>query len=338
MNEINFANPEEYLYPEYLYLLLLLIPVIAWYILRLHSASASMKVSTQLPFANAPKTFIYYFRHALFVLRVMALSLLIVILARPQSTDSWKKVTTEGIDIIIALDISSSMLSKDFEPNRLEASKAVATEFISGRPYDRIGLVVFSGESFTQCPLTTDHAVLINLFKDIRSGMIEDGTAIGMGLATAVNRLKESKSKSKIVILLTDGENNRGEIAPMTAAELAKTFGIRVYTIGVGTKGQALSPVGIYPNGAYAYDMVDVSIDEDLLTQIGAMNDGKYFRATNKDKLKSIYAEIDQLEKSKIDEQEFSRTQEEYLAFASLAGIILLLEILLKNTWLRSIP
>jgi Ca-activated chloride channel family protein len=247
-----------------------------------------------------------------------------------------QNVTTEGIDIVISLDISSSMLARDFSPNRLDAAKNVATEFISGREYDRIGLVVFSGESFTQCPLTTDHAVLLNLFRDIESGMIEDGTAIGLGLATAVSRLKESDAKSRVVILLTDGENNRGEIAPITAAEIAKTFGVRVYTIGVGTIGTAPYPVQT-PFGTQIRD-VEVKIDEETLQEIADLTDGKYFRATNNEKLVEIYEEIDKLERSKIDVKEFSRKSEEYHRYAFAALLLALVGMFLKVTVFRGIP
>jgi len=257
-------------------------------------------------------------------------------LARPQSSNSWQNVTTEGIDIVIALDISSSMLAMDFQPNRLEAAKDVATKFISGRPNDKIGLVVFSGESFTQCPLTTDHATVINLFRNIETGMIEDGTAIGNGLATAVSRLKESTAISRVVILLTDGDNNRGEIAPVTAAELAKTYGIRVYTVGVGTMGTAPYPVQT-PFGVQVRDM-EVKIDEPTLQKIASTTDGKYFRATDNNSLAEIYKEIDKLEKSKMEVHEFSKKEEQYLKFALAGALLLLLGLFLKTTIFRNIP
>jgi len=330
MNEITFANP------GFLYLLAILIPLIIWYLLKLRDSQATLQVSSIEGLRKAPRTWKHILKHGMFVLRVIAIALLIIVLARPQSTDRWQNVSTEGIDILIALDISSSMLARDFQPNRLEASKDVAIEFISGRPNDRIGLVIFSGESFTQCPLTTDHAVVINLFKDVRSGMIEDGTAIGMGLATSVNRMKDSNAKSKVIILLTDGVNNKGAIAPMTAAEIANTFGIRVYTIGVGSEGIAPYPVQT-PYGIQLQNM-EVQIDEEILKNIADMTKGKYFRATNNQKLIEIYQEIDQLEKTKIDVTEFSKKKEEYLSFLLLAGIFLLSELLLKNTVLRNIP
>lgn len=327
----------EFAYPAYFYLFLLLIPIIAWYIYKQKESQATLQISTLEPFKDSKKTYKNYFRHILFVLRVAVISLLIIILARPQSTNKWENVTTEGIDIVMALDISGSMLARDFKPDRLEAAKDVAIEFISGRPDDRIGLVIFSGESFTQCPLTTDHAMLINLFKDIKSGMIEDGTAIGVGLANAVNRIKDSDAISRVIILLTDGVNNRGSIDPLTAAELAKTFGIRVYTIGVGTMGTAPYPVQDQFGRTFYQDM-PVEIDEATLQEISDMTDGKYFRAINNEKLREIYTEIDKLEKSKIDVKEFSKKQEEYYGFGILAILFLLSEIFLRNTILRNLP
>ncbi|MFC2129056.1 VWA domain-containing protein, partial [Bacteroidota bacterium] len=290
---MTFANPE-------FFFLLVLIPVmIVWYILKQKNATASIRFSATIGFESAPKTIKYYLRHIPFILRSLAIIFIIIVIARPQSTNRWENVDTEGIDIILALDISGSMLAEDFKPNRLEASKEVAIQFISGRPDDKIGLVVFSGESFTQSPLTTDHAVLINLFKDIKSGMIEDGTAIGLGLANSVSRLKDSKAISKVVILLTDGVNNQGEIAPLTAAELAQTFGIRVYTVGVGTIGTA--PYPYQTAFGTQYQNMEVKIDEDVLKEIALLTDGKYFRATDNQKLVEIYNEIDKLEKTKIE-------------------------------------
>ena len=304
MNSITFARP------EYFYLLLLLLPLAGWYVWKQQKSSASLRISTITPFLQAPKTWKHYLRHLIFVLQLAVLSLLIAAMAKPQSSSSWRNQTIEGIDIVIALDISGSMLARDFQPNRLEAAKNVASEFIAGREFDRMGLVIFSAESFTQCPLTTDRAVLLNLFHNIESGMIEDGTAIGLGLANAVSRLKDSEAKSKVIILLTDGENNRGEIAPITAAEIAKTFGIRVYTIGIGTIGTAPFPVQT-PFGVQMRD-IEVKIDEKTLETIATLTDGKYFRATNNLKLAEIYKEIDRLEKSKIDSKELSSKTEEY--------------------------
>lgn len=330
MNGIIFKNP------EFFYLFLLFVPLIAWYIWRHKKAGASIQFSSDMGFARIPKSWKYYFRHSVFVLQIASISALIVAMARPQSSNSWSNVTTEGIDIVIALDISTSMLAMDFQPNRLEAAKDVAIQFVSGRPNDKIGLVVFAGESFTQCPLTTDHATVVNLFKNVESGMLEDGTAIGNGLATAVSRLKESSAISKVIILLTDGENNRGEIAPVTAAELAKTFGIRVYTVGVGTIGTAPYPLQT-PFGVQVRD-VEVKIDEATLQKIAAATDGKYFRATNNNKLAEIYQEIDKLEKSKIDVKEFSKREEEFMKYALFGALLLILALFLKITVFRNIP
>ena len=330
MSEITYAHP------AFFYLFLVFIPMIVWYVWQQKKSRASIQISTLKGFEAAPRTWKHYLRHLLFVLQLGVLSLLIMALARPQSSSSWENATTEGIDIVIALDISSSMLARDFQPDRLDAAKNIAIQFISGRPYDRIGLVVFAGESFTQCPLTTDHAVLINLFKDIHTGMIEDGTAIGEGLATAVARLKDSKAKSKVVILLTDGENNMGEIAPITAAEIAKTFGVRVYTIGIGTIGTAPYPVQT-PFGTQMRNM-EVKIDEPMLKQIAQITGGEYFRATDNATLKSIYKKIDQLEKSKIEVKQFSRKTEEFERFAIPAMLLALVLVFLKNTIFRNIP
>jgi Ca-activated chloride channel family protein len=266
---------------------------------------------------------------------MIAIAVLIIVLARPQSTESFQDISTEGIDIVLTLDISGSMLARDFKPDRLEASKNVAVEFISGRPYDRMALIVFSGESFTQCPLTTDHAVLVNLLREVQSGIIEDGTAIGMGLATAVNRIKDSEAKSKVIILLTDGVNNRGEIAPSTAADIARTFGIRVYTIGVGSQGVAPYPVQT-PYGIQYRDM-PVEIDEEILREIAQKTGGRYFRATDNQKLIQVYQEIDKLEKSKIDVRQFSTKEEKYLIPALIAFLILALELLTRITLFRNL-
>ncbi|MFW5699325.1 MAG: vWA domain-containing protein [Bacteroidota bacterium] len=324
-------------HPEFFLLFLLLIPVVAWYIIKQKKRYAGISISTTLPFKSKRNTFRNVLKHVLFAFRMIALSLLITALARPQSTDRWQEVSTEGIDIMIAMDISTSMLAMDFKPNRLEASKDVAIEFIAGREDDRIGLVVFAGESFNQCPLTPDHAVLINLFKDVKTGLIEDGTAIGMGLATAVNRLKDSKTKSKIIILLTDGENNRGEIDPSTAADLANTFGIKVYTIGMGSDGQVPVPGrGFFGNEVVLYQ--EMPLDEEILKEIAGKTGGKYYHANKTDKLIEIYNEINQLEKSKIDVKHHKRINEEYFLFVLLAGIIFGLEIILRYTILKTIP
>jgi Ca-activated chloride channel family protein len=325
----------EFASPAFLWLLLIIPSMIAFYLLKQHKASASVRMPGLEPFGNAGTTFRHWLRHLLFAFRTAAIFILIIVLARPQSSNNFQDVSTEGIDIVLALDISGSMLARDFRPDRLEASKNVATEFISGRPYDRIGLVVFSGESFTQCPITTDHAVLVNLLREIKSGMIEDGTAIGEGLATAVNRLKSSEAKSRVIILLTDGVNNRGLVAPVTAAEIAKTYGVRVYTIGVGTMGVAPYPVQT-PYGVQYQDM-KVEIDEDILKQISRMTDGKYFRATDNEKLQEVYSEIDKLEKSRIDVRQFKIRDEKYLIPGVIAFILLILEIVLRNSLFKNL-
>lgn len=330
MFNITFAHP------VFLYALVLVIPLIVWYVLRNNSIKPSLRVSETFRIRKYTSGWRVGARHSVFVFRMLALTLIIVILARPQSTDTKKNVDTEGIDIIIALDISSSMLAQDLHPDRLEAAKNVAIEFISGRPNDRIGLVVYSAESFTQCPLTTDHVVLINFFKDLKSGMLEDGTAIGSGLANAVNRLKDSDAKSKVVILLTDGVNNTGQVPPLTAAEIAKTFGVRVYTVGIGTKGKAPYPL-MTPFGVQI-QMVDVEIDENMLSKIASETNGRYFRATNNQKLREIYMEIDRLEKTKFQVTEFSRREEKYFLIAMVAGFFLLVEFLLRFIIFRTIP
>lgn len=326
-NDISFQNP------EYFWLLLALPVMLAYYILRNRKLQGTFKISSISSFG---KTKFPYFRHTIIFLRMLGLAALVFAIARPQTSSSWQDVTTEGIDIVIAMDISGSMLAEDFKPNRLEASKDVAMKFISERPYDRIGLVIYAGESFTQCPLTTDHDVLLNLFKDVKNGMIEDGTAVGMGLATAVNRLKDSEAKSKVVILLTDGVNNAGSIPPVTAAEIAREFGIRVYTIGVGTNGTAPTP---YQDqfGRTVYQDVPVRIDEKTLSEISKMADGQYFRALNKNKLEDIYQEIDKLEKSKINVTDYRKKSEHFWPFALLAAVVLLLEFIIKNTVFKSV-
>lgn len=320
----------------YFSLLLFLIPYVIWYVMRYKKNDASLQMSDTSVYADTPKTYKNYLLHAPFVLRVIFFILMIFVLARPQSTNSWQHSEVEGIDIMMAIDISTSMLAEDLKPNRLEAAKQVASEFINGRPNDNIGITLFAGESFTQCPLTVDHAVLLNLIKDAKCGIIEDGTAVGMGIANAVTRLKDSKAKSKVIILLTDGTNNRGDISPLTAAEIAKSFGIRVYTIGVGTNGTAPYP---YPvGGTVQYVNLPVEIDEQTLTQIAGTTEANYFRATSNSKLKEVYEEIDKLEKTKLHVKEFSKKQEEYLPFALAAFLVLLLEIILRNVVLRRLP
>lgn len=327
MSNYTFANP------AYLYLLILIPLMLLFYALKQHKATASIRLSS-LKFLEGVKPGLrYYLHHLLFIMRIIAIAMLIVVLARPQSVDRWNDSSTQGIDIMMAMDISGSMLARDFKPDRLEAAKNVATEFISGRPSDRIGLVIFSGESFTQCPLTTDHAVLINLMREMQSGMIEDGTAIGLGLATAVNRIKDSEAISRVIILLTDGVNNRGSIAPLTAAEIAQTMGVRVYTVGVGSKGMA--PYPIQTAAGTKYQNMPVEIDEETLREIAGMTGGEYFRATDNESLENIYFEIDKLEKSKIDVQEYSLKNEEFLPWAIIAVSLILIELFIKRTVLR---
>lgn len=333
----NFFNDITFAHLELRWLFLIIPLAVAWYIWKNKKQNASLNVSTLNYFKNVRVSFKQYFRHVLFAIRLIVLALLIIVLMRPQSRSSFKDVKTEGIDIVLALDISGSMLAKDFKPDRLEAAKEVAQDFIDDRPNDRIGLVIFSGESFTQCPLTTDHAVIKNLFAGIKTGMVADGTAIGNGLATSVARVKDSKAKSKVVILLTDGVNNQGQVAPLTAAEIAQKFGVRVYTIGVGTMGKALSPIAMYPDGSYQYGYVDVNIDEKTLTNIAALTGGKYFRATDNDKLKDVYKEIDRLEKTIFEEKNYTNKAERFFPFALVASVLMLLEFIIKNTLLRSL-
>ena len=327
--------------PHLLWLLTLLLPAAGYYLYRLRKGGAALRISSVAGVLKAPRTVRYYLRHAPFVLRMAALATLVVALARPQSAEQNTRTNTDGIDIMLAVDVSTSMLAEDLKPNRLEAAKQVASEFINGRPNDNIGLTIFAGESFTQCPLTVDHGVLLNLFNGIKGdiaqrGLIEDGTAIGMGIANAVTRLKDSKAKSKVIILLTDGSNNRGDISPMTAAEIAKKFGIRVYTIGVGTNGTAPYPVQTYAGTQYINTPVE--IDEKTLTEIAGATNGNYFRATSNSKLKEVYQEIDKLEKTKLNVKEFSKREEEYQIFAWIAFFCILLEILLRNSVLKKIP
>lgn len=326
----------EFLHPKYLYLLFLLIPLIVWYIMRLSKTQATFKLASTRAFKGMKPGMRVYMRHLPFVLRLMSIALVIIVIARPQAIDSWEESETQGIDIAMALDVSGSMLSQDLQPNRLEAAKKVAAEFITDRQNDNIGLVIFAGESFTQCPLTTDHTVLLNLLNKIDFGLIEDGTAIGLGLANAVNRLKDSESDSRVVILLTDGTNNRGQIAPLTAADLARSYGIRVYTVGVGTKGMAPTPVQT-PFGIRMQNM-PVDIDEKTLTEIASMTGGKYFRAEDTEGLRKVYDEIDEMEKYLINVQNVTRRQELFHWFAFSALALVLIELLLRRTWLRSIP
>ena len=326
---MTFANP------EYLFLLLLLLPIVGWYIYELRKSDASVQVSDTRVLAAQPKSIRIWLLHVPFVLRIAVITLISIALARPQLTNKWSSQSTEGIDIMMALDISGTMLAEDLRPNRLEAAKKVASDFVVARPNDQIGLVVFAGESFTQCPLTTDHAVLVNLFKSVEYGMVEDGTAIGLGLANAVNRMKDSETKSKVIILLTDGSNNRGDIDPQTAAEIAKTYGIRVYTIGVGSYGQARVPVQT-PIGKQ-YITMDNEFDETTLRSIAETTGGQYFRAKDNTSLKAIYDQIDQMEKTKLRVREFSKHTENFAPFLYAALICLLLELIIRYFVLRTI-
>lgn len=327
----------EFAYPAFFYALILLPLLAAWYVWRGRKGTAPLSLSGFENLDDKRDSARIWMRHVLALLRMAVITLLIVVLARPQSSNQWEQVTTEGIDIVMCMDVSGSMRAMDFKPNRLEAAKNVGIEFVNARQNDRFGLVVFAGESFTQCPMTTDRAVVINFMKDIDFGVIEEGTAIGMGLATAVNRIKDSKAKSKVIILLTDGVNNRGDVGPVTAAELAAGFGIRVYTIGVGSQGNAPMPVQDM-FGRTVMQNMPVEIDEDVLEVIAETTDGSYFRATDNNKLREIYQEIDQLEKTRLDVKQFSKKKEEYFPFLLAALLILLTEILLRYTLFRTIP
>jgi len=321
--------------PAYLFLLLLLIPIIGWYIYQLRNWDASVQLSATDTLVRVPRSWRVYMIHVPFGLRVLAVIMLSLALARPQLSNRWSSESTEGIDIMMALDISGTMQAEDLKPTRLDAAKAVAEEFVLARPNDQIGLVVFAGESFTQCPLTIDHAVLVNLFRSVKFGMIEDGTAIGLGLANAVNRMKDSPTKSKVIILLTDGSNNRGDIDPITAAQIAQTFGIRVYAIGVGSYGEARIQVDT-PYGKQTMTIQN-EFDETTLKQVAQQTGGEYFRATDNRSLKAIYQKIDQLEKSKIRVQEFSKRHENFPPFLYAALLCLLLEIIIRYFITRTI-
>lgn len=320
-----------------LFLLFLLIPMIAYYLFKLKEGKATLQISDVEGVEGSVRTLRYYLRHLPFMLRCIAVALLIFAIARPQSSQDNQTITTEGMDIVIALDISGSMLARDFKPDRITAAKEMATKFILDRRTDRLGLVVFAGESFTQVPLTTDHVSLINLLSQVESGIITDGTAIGNGLATAVNRLKESDAKSKVVILLTDGVNNSGQIAPATAAEIAKTMGVKVYTIGVGSEGTAPMPA-VDMWGERTIVQTPVKIDEEVLKSISEQTDGKYYRATDNKSLGDIYDQINSLEKTKIDVENFLLYDEKYFSFAVAALVGLVVELLVRHLFLRQIP
>ena len=332
---MEFANK------EYLFLLLLIIPYLIWYVMFRKKSEPTLRMSDTFAFNYAPKSWRVRLMPLQLLMRIVTFTLIVIVMARPQTSNSWKNKTVEGIDIMLAIDVSTSMLAEDLKPNRIEAAKAVASEFIIGRPNDNIGLSIFAGEAFMQCPMTTDHASLLNLLQNVRTdiaarGLISDGTAIGMGLTNAVTRLKGSKAKSKVVILLTDGSNNMGDISPMTAAEIAQSLGIRVYTIGVGTNKVAPYPMPVA--GGVQYVNMPVEIDTKMLADIAAATEGDFYRATNTAELKNIYKEIDRLEKSKLNVKKFSKRYEAYQPFALAAAISLLIEILLRIIVFRRIP
>lgn len=327
----------QFLNKEFFWLLLALPLVVLWYVLKHKKQTAELKISSLKGF-KVTNSWLPKLKHILFALRLVALGVLIMALARPQTVDvSTKTKTTRGIDIVMAIDVSASMLAKDLSPNRLEALKKVAAEFIKGRPNDRIGLVEYAGESFTKTPITSDKSIVLRSLRDIKyNTIIEGGTAIGMGLATAVNRLKDSKAVSKVIILLTDGVNNSGFIDPKIASELALEYEIKTYTIGLGTNGMALSPIALNRNGEFQYGRVQVEIDEELLKEIATVTGGKYFRATNNKKLEEIYDEINKLEKTEVEEFKFYNYEEKYRSLILLAGLLLLIELLMRFTFFRS--
>lgn len=325
----------------YLFLLLLIIPYLLWYVMYRKKSEPTMRMSDTFAYRYASRSWKVMLMPVQMVLRVIAFTLIVIAMARPQTQNSWKNKWVEGIDIMLAMDVSTSMLAEDLKPNRIEAAKQVASEFIAGRPNDNIGLTIFAGEAFTQCPMTVDHASLLNLLQNVRTdiaarGLIQDGTAIGMGLANAVSRLKDSKAKSKVVILLTDGSNNMGDLSPMTSAEIAKSLGIRVYTVAVGTDKSAPYPMQV--GGVVQYVNMPVEVDTKTLEEIAAATDGTSYRATNNSELKNIYKEIDKLEKSKINSKKFSKKYDTFQPFALAAFIVLLIEVLLRITIFRKLP
>ncbi len=326
------------LHPQWLWLLLIYLPLIAWYVYNHRNAHPTMRMSTTQAFDGVPASWRTWLTHLPFALRLAALGCLIVILCRPQTHDSWSTSDVEGTDIIVAMDVSTSMLAKDFKPNRMESAKKVATQFVAGREHDNIGLVLFAGESFTQVPMTMDNATLVNAIGQTEIGALEDGTAIGDGIATAINRIRDGKAKSKSIILLTDGSNNTGVVAPNTAADIARKFGIKIYTIGVGSNGTAEYPVAIDYAGNIQYQRMPVVIDEATLKNIAANTGGKYFRATSGGVLSNIFKEIDQMEKTHMDVQRYTHTEDRYEPWALLLLGLLLLSLLLDYTLLRHIP
>lgn len=328
----------EFKNPLFFLLLLVLVPYIVWYVMRFKQSLPSLKVPDTTKYVKVPKTFRLYLMHLPFLLRIILISLVVCILARPQSRHSWSNTDVEGIDIMLAVDVSTSMLAQDFKPNRVEALKEIAQRFIEKRPNDNMGLTMFAGEAYTQCPLTTDHTVLMNLYNSVdcnmaMRGVIDDGTAIGDGIMNAILRLKESQAKSKVIILLTDGVNNSGNISPQTAAEIAKKYGIRIYAIGIGRNGMAPYPL---PTGGTA--MLPVEIDEETMTKISRETGGQYFRAQKNAELDAIYQDIDKMERTKFNVKQFSRRGELYQPFALAAMAVLLLEILLRTVVLKRLP
>lgn len=327
---ITFANP------EFFWLFLLIPLLVLWYAFWNKKSKVTLTVSSATAFKQ-DSLWTSRLYHLLFVLRMLALAFAILALTRPQTrSESAKTKITDGIDIVMAIDVSASMLSQDLKPNRFEALKKVASQFVKDRPSDRIGLVVYAGESYTKTPATSDKSIILNSIKELTYGQIEDGTAIGMGLATAVNRLKESKAKSRVIILLTDGVNNSGFIDPQTAAEMAAEYGIKVYTIGIGTNGQALSPYALNPDGSIMYRMQQVVIDEALMKKIAKITEGRYFRATDNKKLEEIYNEINKMETTEIEEFKYTQVDEKFRILVIIAGLLLLLEFVLKHTIFRN--
>ena len=330
LKNITFANP------QFFWLLLVLPLMVAWYVYWNKKSKPNITLSSTIAFKkiSSSKDYLY---HSLFALRLLAVALIIIALARPQThSENAQTKITDGIDIVMAIDVSSSMLSQDLKPNRFEALKKVASQFVKDRPNDRIGLVVYAGESYTKTPVTTDKGIILSSLAELTYGQVEAGTAIGMGLATAVNRLKESKAKSRVIILLTDGVNNTGVIDPLIAAELAAEYGIKVYTVGIGTNGMALSPYALNPDGSIMYRMLQVEIDESLMKKIAQITHGRYFRATNNQKLQQIYDEINKLETSKIEEFKYTEVDEKFRLLVIIATVLLLLEFLLKHTVFRN--
>ena len=324
-------------HPNFLWTLLILVPLIVWYVLKQRDSYAAMSISSTNPFARIPRTWKSWLRHVLFAMRLAALACLIVVMARPQERDSWRTTSTEGTDIVLAIDVSSSMMARDFDPDRFQAAKEVAAKFIAGRESDNIGIVIFAGESLTGVPMTVDQSQLLQYLQNLNMNMLEDGTAIGDGIATALNRLKEGKAKSKSIILLTDGSNNTGVVAPVTASEVAKELGVKIYTIGIGTNGTAPYPVRTL-SGRIEFQPQPVVIDENTLRTIADSTGGKYFRATGNKVLNDVFAEIDALEKTQMDVRHFPHTEDNYMIWAWFALGFFILEILLRYTVLRTIP